>query len=371
VAQLCRRTTVLEEETMSDPRPLTAAVIGAGAGGTLSIDALLASDDFTLTAVADMSEAALERVREKAGGTVATFTDALEMFAQTPTDVVCVSTYAPTHLPLTRAALDIPGIRGLLVEKPLGDTTAAGREILELIKQHELPVVVPHGLMAQAGGAEVVRRVRAGEIGTLRVVEIECTSWDIINAGIHWLQFFVALTGGEPVDFVLAAADASTRTFRDGMQVETDAITLARTRSGVRALMHTGDFVPLTRDDIVCLFRIVGDHGFIEFGAYEGYFTLVTPGNDRVRVDVEPFEVSGHQRHLEFLAAQIRDGSRDYTIPDSSLQALEIVEAAYESARSHGTVLPPIDGEQPARPTDWDPGAPYSGTGGGRNGREL
>lgn len=350
---------------------LSAAVIGAGAGGTLSIDALLASDDFTLVAVADMSEAALARIREKTGGAVATYTSAEEMFAQSPTDVVCVSTYAPTHLPLTRGALAIPGIKGLLVEKPLGDTTAAGREILAAIKEAGLPVVVPHGIMAQAAGLEVVRRVRAGDIGELRVVELECTNWDIINAGIHWLQFFVSLTGGEAVEFVLAAADSSTRTFRDGMQVETDAITMARTVSNTRLLMHTGDHVPMSRDDTVCLFRIVGDHGFIEYGAYEPYFTVVTPGADRERVDVEPFEVSGHQRHLEFLATQIHSGERDYSIPDSSLQALEIVEAAYESARVGGTVLLPIDGEQPARPDDWNPGAPYSGTGGGRNGREL
>lgn len=355
---------------MSNRRALTAAVVGAGAGGTLSIDALLASDDFDLVAVADMSESALERVREK-DTRIRTFTSADEMFSAAPTDVVCVSTYAPTHLPLTEAALRIPNISGLLVEKPLGDTTAAGRQILDLIKDAGLPVVVPHGLMSQAAALEIVERVRGGEIGTLRMVEIECTNWDIINAGIHWLQFFVSLTGGEEVEFVLAAADASTRTFRDGMQVETDAITLARTVSGVRLYMHTGDHVPMSRNDTVALFRIVGDNGFIEFGAYEGCFVVVAPGSDRVRVDVEPFEISGHRRHLEFLAQQIHAGTRDYSIPDSSLQALEIVEAAYESARSHGTVLLPIDGEQPDRPRDWNPGAPYSGTGGGRNGREL
>ncbi|GAA1918347.1 hypothetical protein GCM10009775_08650 [Microbacterium aoyamense] len=355
---------------MTNAGPLSAAVIGAGAGGTLSIDALLASEDFRLVAVADMSEAALERVREK-DPDIRTFTSADEMFASTPTDVVCVSTYAPTHLPLTTAALAIPGISGLLVEKPLGDTTAAGREILRLIKSAGLPVVVPHGLMAQSAALQIVQQVRDGAIGPLRVVEIECTNWDIINAGIHWLQFFISLTGADDVEFVLAAADASTRTFRDGMQVETDAITLARTASGVRLLMHTGDRVPMSRNDTVALFRIIGDNGFIEFGAYEGHYTLVTPRNDRVRVDVEPFEVSGHRRHLEFLARQIRDGSRDYSVPDSSLQALEVVEAAYESARVHGAVLLPIDGDQPRRPEDWFPGAPYSGSGGGRNGREL
>jgi predicted dehydrogenase len=350
---------------------LTATVVGAGTGGTLSINALLASADFELIAVADLDDAALDRVRTRTAGAVQTFTSAQQMFAAAPSDVVCIATHAPTHLPLTRDALAIPGLKGLLVEKPLGDTTAAGGEILRMITERDLPVVVPHGLAAQSAGIEVIQRVRDGVIGPLRVVEIECTNWDIINAGVHWLQFFAMLTEGDPVEFVLAAADTSTRTFRDGMQVETDAVTLARTRSGVRALMHTGDQVPIARAGTDCLFRIIGDNGHLEYGAWEQYYTLITAGHDRARVDVPPLSASGHQRHLEHLAKQVRDHSRDYTIPDSSLRALEIVEAAYESIRVRGAVLLPIDGAQPPRPTDWNPGAAYSGVGGGRNGREL
>src|SRR3712207_8225841 len=44
--------------------------------------------------------------------------------------------------------------------------------------------------------------------------------WDIINAGIHWLNFFVTLTDNEPLDYVIAQCDTTTRTYRDGMQVE-------------------------------------------------------------------------------------------------------------------------------------------------------
>ena len=75
------------------------------------------------------------------------------------------------------------------------------------------------------------------------MVEIQCSGWDIINAGIHWLDFFVTLDAcPEPVSYVMAACDASTRTYRDGMQVETLAVTYAQTESGVRAVMQTGDY---------------------------------------------------------------------------------------------------------------------------------
>jgi predicted dehydrogenase len=350
---------------------LTATVIGAGAGGTLSIDALIASDRYDLVGVADMSEASRVRVSERTGGAVPTFASYQEMFREVPSDVVCVSTYAPSHLEMTKAAVALPGLRGMLVEKPLGETADAGAEIIQLLKSHDLPLVVPHGLMAQSAALEIIARVRGGDIGSLRVVEMECTGWDIINAGIHWLQFFGALVEPSPIELVLAAADRSTRTYRDGMQVETEAITMARTTNGVRVLLNTGDHVPVWRDDTPCLMRIVGDRGYIEFGAFEPRYLLVADGHDRELVEVEPFAVSGHQRHLEFLADQVATASRDYLIPETSLQALQIVEAAYESIRVGGSVTFPLGATQPERDVHWDPGQPYSGTGGGRNGREL
>lgn len=348
---------------------LTAVVVGAGAGGTLSIDALMASDSYTLVAVADLSEASLARVTERTGGVVATFTSYEDMLREAPSDVVCVSTYAPSHLPFTRKAVEAGVVRGMLVEKPLGDTTAAGSEILALLKEHDLPVVVPHGLMAQRAALEIIERVHAGDLGELRLVEMESPQWDIINAGIHWLQFFNALVRS-PIEMVLAAADTSTRTYRDGMQVETEAITMARAANGVRVLLNTGDTIPVP-DETVCLMRIIGTRGYIEFKAFESSYVLVAPGHDRDVVKVEPFVVSGHQRHLEYLADQIRSGEHDYRIPDTSLQALEIVEAAYQSIRTKGSVVLPIKSAQPHPGDGWDPGSPFDGTGGGRNGREL
>jgi predicted dehydrogenase len=155
------------------------------------------------------------------------------------------------------------------------------------------------------------------------------------------------------------------------MQVETEAITLARTASGVRVLLNTGDHVPMSRDDTVCLMRIVGSRGIIEYGAFEDDYVIVSPTHDRERVTVAPFEVSGHQRHLEHLADQIENGTRDYRVPESSLQALEIVEAAYLSKRLGTAIRLPVAGPQADPGADWDPGRPYSGVGGGRNGREL
>lgn len=348
----------------------SAAVVGCGSGGTLSIRALARSSRFDLAAVCDVRDDARATTADEHPG-VRTWADHAEMFAGTPTDVVCVSTYADTHATLAVRAMET-GLRGILVEKPLGDTTAAGRRILDEVERRRLPIAVPHGLLARATPREILARVRRGDIGELRLVEIESAGWDIINAGIHWIQYFLTLLGDEPLEAVLASCDTSSRTYRDGMAVETEAVTCAWTRSGVRVVLHSGDFVRTSRAGTSTLFRIVGTEGLIEFWGWENGYRIISPtATSTDTVAVPEVDVTPHQFHLENLAAQIDAGEPDYSVARSSLRALEVCEAAYLSHRERCLVTLPLTTFQPPPPHDWDPGVPYAGTGGGRDGRRL
>ncbi len=346
-------------------RPLTAAVVGGGAGGQLSLNALRQSPLFELVAAADLRPEVCDTLRQNYPG-LRTFENHHALFDACPVDVVCVSTFPPSHEEVTLDALQTLPLRGILVEKPLGHTAASGRRLLDAIKARNLPMVVPHNLLALATPLAIIERVRSGDIGDLKLMEIQCAKWDIINAGIHWLNFFVTVTQNEPIAHVLAAVDKTTRTYRDGMQVETVAVTSAQTRSGIRVVMHTGDDIQTNIPGKEIAFRLVGTKGVMEFYAWEkGYWFntewIVPPD----------FLISGHRRHLENLAAMIEAGTTDYTIPDSSLLALEIVEAAYLSARHGCRVNFPLDEFVAPMPNDWQPGEPYSGTSGGRDGRKL
>lgn len=347
----------------------TAAVVGGGMGGKLSLAALHASERFDLVAAADLRADVRAELAQLYPG-LHTFASHQAMFDAISTDVVCVSTYPPSHLDITQAALALP-LKGILVEKPLGDTYAAGRTIVQAIKAQQLPVVVPHNLLALAHVAEIIARVRGGEIGQLELIEIECDQWDIINAGIHWLNFVATLVD-EPFDFVLAAGDAATRTYRDGMQVETIAVTYAQTRSGLRVVMQTGDDVRIVRDGKQFLFRLIGSAGMIEFYAWENAYRLLNAAHPAgADFTVARDHRSGHQIHLDALAAQIDDGTPDYRVIESSLAALELCEAAYRSIAERCLVRLPLEQFTAPAVGDWQPGKPYSGTGGGRDGRML
>ena len=351
--------------------PLTASVVGCGLGGRLSLEALASSPHFRLVAAADLRPEIPPSLENDFPG-VRAFGSHEEMFAQCPTDVVCVSTYAPSHERIVLDALERPALKGILVEKPLGDTAAAGQRIVDAIKARNLPMVVPHGLRTRATPLEVIARIRRGEIGELRLIEVQCDKWDLLNAGIHWLDFCLGATDEAPITSVLAALDTSSRTFRDGMQVETVAVTYVENVKRVRMILQTGDFIPINALGKKTLFRLVGTQGLIEFWGWENGYSILNAEHPAGRIMVpEEFAVFGHRRHLENLASQIRSGTPDYRLPQSSLTALEICEAAFMSWQHRCQVRFPLASFVPPPASDWQPGKPYSGAGGGRDGRRL
>lgn len=351
----------------------TASVIGAGSGGHLSLRALAASKRFSIAAVCDIDPDKRERLRAEYPG-IKLYAEYSEMLRTDPTDVVCVSTWAPTHTEIALAALDV-GAKGLLLEKPLADTCESAERAMTGIKRSGIPVVVPHGLLSLPHSQEILQRVHQGEIGELLLVEIRNSGWDIINAGIHWLNFFVMLIGEDSVDQVMATCDTSTRTYRDGMQVETYAVTSAHTSNGVNLVMTTGDSIPVdARNDRFCVYRIFGTEGMIEFWAFDSDYRIINPANPEGRyIAVPKSPRSHHQIALEKLAEDIDGGRLDYRSLDSSYAALELCLAAYASHRNRCLVNLPLSEFRPAKAVSehWEVGVPYGGEGGGRDGRAL
>jgi len=332
--------------------------------------ALTASERYHLVAVADIDKEA----RARATGAypeIETYDDHREMFSAQGPDVVCVATWPPAHRAITEAALELP-LEGILVEKPLAGNWRDGRAIVEQVRERNLPLAVPHGLLVADHGRQILGLVREGRIGELKLVEIECTGWDIINAGIHWLNYVLVLAGGEKVGCVMASCDTRTRTYRDHMQVETVAVTYAQLRGGCRIVMHTGDEVLVSEQGKGTLFRLVGTKGTLEFYGWEPRYRLLSGTHPSgALVEVSPGPRSGHQRHLEHMALEMDCGVPDYAVAESSLAALEVVEAAYLSCRHRCQVMLPLSTFVPPEASDWEPGKPYSGKGGGRDGRKL
>jgi predicted dehydrogenase len=356
---------------VSDNPPLRAGVVGAGTGGMLSIKALLSSGRYELVGVADVSEAARDRAVHQ-GVEAEMFPDANTLLEVARPEVVCVSTFAPSHPEVVGLALEA-GVRGVLLEKPVAADWASGRGTLDHLERMQVPVVVPHGLLVRPASMEVLRHISAGDIGDLEVIEIECHGWDLVNAGVHWLDFALAAMPGDDVERVFAACDVSTRTYRDGIEVETEAITYAVTRSGVRLVMQTGDDVRPARKSKELVYRLYGSGGSIEFWGWEDRYCcrVGEAGGPLAAVtSTPPPEMTPHQVYLEMLADMVIKGQPQYERAELSLRALEICDAAYLSNRHRCVVMLPLVNFVPPASQEWDPGTPYRGHG-GRDGRRL
>ena len=358
--------------------PLSALVVGAGSGGTGSIRALAASPRYVLRGVADITPAARQRVADAHPG-VALFADHRDALQALRPDVVCVSTWPPSHVAVARDALAAGSLRGLLLEKPIADTWRAGRKLVDELRRRDLPCVVPHGLIVSTQGRAVIEQVRDGALGALRLVWIECRGWDILNAGIHWLHFALQLVRGPFVE-VQCACDGSTRTYRDGMQVETVASLVVTAADGARIALHTGDEVPMSAPATGTMIRLVGSEGLIELPGWEPRYRIVsarrTTGAEQAREVQVTAGPQSHAVYLDQLADHVASGTPRWEQVERSLAALELCDAAYTSAREQRAVrLGAGSGLRALAPAPaahgWDPGRPYSGTGGGRDGRRL
>lgn len=352
---------------MSSSPVYRAGVIGVGWGGTHSVRGLEESDRFDLVAVCDRLPGVRRRLRSSLRPEVRVWEDYPEMLRQGDLDVVCVATYPTTHEEIALDAMSA-GIAGILVEKPVAISRRSGDRILEEALRRRMPLVVPHGLVTLGAVQKIIEMTRLGQIGDIRLIEIESAQTDLINAGIHWLHFCVELLSPDSFSSVLACCDTSSMTYREGVRVETESVTLARTNRGVRVVLNAGDAIPISGSSNIVI-RLIGTTGLIEFWGWDGSYKIVSPGCFDLDAKVANPPVAFHRAYLEDLAHQIDSGQANYVPVQRSLAALEVCEAAYISHKLRCTVELPLTEFVAPLVQPWDVGSAYDGRGGKRDGR--
>jgi predicted dehydrogenase len=317
---------------------LTAAVIGCGHGGGLSLSALQNSNEFELLAAADLSAAAREDV-EGRFPEVRLFADYREMLADCSTDVVCVATPAPSHATIARQVLS-HNPKGLLLEKPLACDVSSAEGLLRDVRDAACPAVVPHGMLVLPAAQEIKVLIRRGDIGRIVSVEIQ-NAVDLLNAGIHWLAYLLDVFDDDRPTRVRAEFDVSGRVVNDGVQVESRGDTRIELESGLRFKLHSGNKTDPTSSVLPraeqkgALFRVTGLNGVIEFSAWAGSFWIQVGNSDGELVELPLSSGSSyHQLFLEQLAQNISAGEVDYSSAELSLAALRLIDLAYEK---HGS----------------------------------
>ena len=205
---------------MGDIREIKAAVVGTGFIGVVHVEALRRLG-VEVTGIVGSSP---ERAAEKAAAAAlpAPYPSFDAMLDDPAVDVVHLTT--PNHLHFDQARAALAAGKHVVCEKPLAMTAAETGELLRLAEQSGLVHAVNFNIRFYAQCQEARARVRAGEIGDVRLVSggylqdwlLLDTDWNwrldpaaggalraVGDIGSHWLDLVQFITG-QHVEAVLA-----------------------------------------------------------------------------------------------------------------------------------------------------------------------
>jgi len=197
---------------VGDIREIKAAVVGTGFIGVVHVEALRRLGVEVTGVVGSSPERAAEKA--KAGGLPAPYPSFEAMLADPAVDVVHLTT--PNHLHFDQARAALAAGKHVVCEKPLAMTSVETAELLRLAEASGLVHAVNFNIRFYPQCQEARARVRAGEIGDVRLVSggylqdwlLLDTDWNwrldpaaggalraVGDIGSHWLDLVQFVTG--------------------------------------------------------------------------------------------------------------------------------------------------------------------------------
>lgn len=172
-------------------------IIGAGLMGVEHIHNLNALPGARVVAVSDPDPGSRERGRDAAAQPVSVFGDHRDLLAHAGCDAVVIASPNHTHVDVVADAIDA-GV-AVLVEKPLCTTVADCQRVVALARSATAPVQVGLEYRWMPPVARLVHEVRAGAVGTVRMVAVREHRFPFLPKVGDWNRFSVN-TGGTLVE---------------------------------------------------------------------------------------------------------------------------------------------------------------------------
>lgn len=342
-------------------------MVGAGYWGPNLIRNFRSSPDWDLVAVCDLDTERAHRVLGDRSGVEVT-SSVEELLAHEDITAVAVATPARTHRAIVLAALRAG--KHVLVEKPLADSVASGREMVALAHERGLVLMTDHTYCYTPAVQKMRELVETGALGEILYVDSVRINlglvqpdvdvlWDLAPHDLSILDYIlpgglrpegVAAQGADPVRAGKPCLAYLTLPLAGGAMAHVHVNWLSPTK--IRQMVVGGSERTLVWDDLNPQQRL---------SVYDRGVDLVQQSVDSV--DRRQASISyrlgdtwapalAEQEPLgrvvaEF-AASIREGRDAVTDGSSGLRVLGVLEAAATSMRARGATVDVALGDEPA-----------------------
>ncbi|MEU4739773.1 Gfo/Idh/MocA family oxidoreductase [Actinosynnema sp. NPDC023658] len=332
--------------------PLRTGLLGYGiAGRVFHAPLIAATPGLELSAVVTADPD--RRAHAEATYPDATLPRTVEELFELELDLIVVATPNRTHVPLALAAIEA-GLP-VVVDKPFATTSADARRVLQAARYRRVPVTVFQNRRWDSDFRTLRALLDEGALGTVARFESRFERWVpdvwdnwrefgapeeagglLYDLGAHLVDQALELFG--PVSTVYAELDLR----RPGVQVDDDVFVALTHVSGVRSHLWASAAAP----DHGPRFRVLGSTGaYVSHGLdrQEDALAAGKPFSDlstsaRVGLLDGAEEVLGlpgaYSEFYRLLAEALTDGGPLPVEPESAVRALEVIEAAFTSART-------------------------------------
>ncbi len=277
-------------------------------------------------------------------------TDFEKFFAQKP-DGVVICSENNMHLEMIEKAIDA-GIKNICCEKPLATTPEDARKIVDLAAVKQVNLMTAFPMRFSSPVVEVKRSIDTGAFGRIYCFKASNEGqmpslhrkWfvDKIMAGggalqdhlVHLTDLFRWITRSE----VKTVYAQSSQAFHTGeVEVETAGMAMLKFRNGVFASIDCSwsrpDYYPIWGG---LDFEIVTERGALQVDAFKQNLTVF-------RHDIQNqvwmnWGSDANQGMIDEFVASIREQRQASISGEDGLRAVEVIQAAYESAAS-GTIV--------------------------------
>jgi predicted dehydrogenase len=315
------------------------------------------SEDVELVAVCDHDERKA-RAAADAFGVSQWYGDAAQMLEAEALDFVDIVTTMPSHKPLVLLAAShkVP----VIVQKPFAPTWQDCRDMVEACRNASVPLMVHENFRFQSPILEVRRILEAGTIGELAWGRINWRTGYNIYAGQPYLaaeeRFILLDIGVHVLDLArvllgeVERVFCETQSFKPGIAGEDMATIMLKHINGAVSIVDCSYATKRDPDPFPeVLLEIEGRHGSLILSpglelrvTSDGETTVRSLRTPLLHWTSEPWHVSQEsvlntQRHW---VECLRAGREPEISGRDNLKTYALVEAAYESAKSHWAVRP-------------------------------